>query len=323
MNIFGKAFTIQLYGESHGESIGIIIDGMKPGIKVDYDLIKSDLDRRRPKEVGETKRVEQDEYSIESGVFNGYTTGTPIMVRIPNTNINSKSYSFSDTPRPSHTDYVSMIKYKGFNTLPGSGHFSGRLTTPIVIGGSFAKMMFNYDIQSEFIQVGNKKDQESLDSYIKDIQLKGNSVGAIIRVVVKGVPVGLGEPFFHSTESMIASILYSIPGIKGVSFGIGFEGVRLLGSAFNDPIIDASGKTKTNHSGGINGGITNGNDLVVNCFVRPASSILLPQETFNFKTNQIETIKIEGRHDAFFARRAMVVIENAILIALADLSLRA
>lgn len=323
MNTFGKSFTIQLYGESHGDSIGIIIDGMKPGIQVDYDLINRDLQRRRPHAVGETKRVEMDAYQIESGIYRDVTTGTPIMIRIPNTNIQSAHYTFEDTPRPSHTDFVSKVKYDGYNTLPGSGHFSGRLTTPIVIAGAFAKMMFNYEISSEFVQVGTKTQEQPLDAYIQAVQQTGNSVGAIVRVVVKGVPVGLGEPFFQSAESVISSMLYSIPGIKGVSFGIGFDGVKLLGSEFNDPIINRHGKTKTNHSGGINGGITNGNDLVINCFIRPASSIQMAQETYNFKTNTMDTLKIEGRHDAFFARRAMVVIENAILIALADLSLRA
>ena len=323
MNSFGKLFNIQIYGESHGPSIGLIVDGMKPGITIDYDLINKDLHRRRPKHIGETPRIERDLYQLESGVVDNITTGGPILIRIPNENIKSSDYDFKDTPRPSHTDYVTMVKYQGHNTLPGSGHFSGRLTTPIVIAGSLAKMMYPYEIESEFIQVGLKKDNEPLDDYIKQVQDAGNSVGAILKVTIKGVKPGLGEPFFNGVESVISSILYSIPGIKGVSFGIGFEGVQLLGSQFNDPIIDQFGTTKTNHSGGINGGITNGNELVVNCFIRPASSIRMPQETYNFKTNKLETIKIKGRHDAFFARRAMVVVENAIMIALADLNLRA
>lgn len=322
MNTFGKAFRVQIYGESHGKSIGVIIDGMKPGIKIDYGLIDYDLKRRRPQGVGETKRVEVDSYTIESGIYQGVTTGTPLMISIPNENIRSSDYDFKDTPRPAHTDFVSMVKYEGYNTLPGSGHFSGRLTTPLVIAGAIAKMMFNYEVSSEFIQVGTKDEKTDLLDYIESIQQQKNSVGAVVRITVKGVPVGLGEPFFNSTESVISSILYSIPGIKGVSFGVGFDGVSLLGDAFNDVIIDEKGTTKTNHSGGINGGITNGNDLIINCFIRPASSIGLPQQTFDFKTKQPTTITIEGRHDAFFARRAMVVIENAVMIALADLSLR-
>ncbi len=320
MNAFGKKFIVEIYGESHGESIGVIVDGMKPGIKLNYELINTDLERRRPKSVGETKRVENDLYTLESGVYEGLTTGTPILVRIPNVNVRSKDYDFKDTPRPSHTDYVSMIKYG--NTYPGSGHFSGRITAGLVVAGSLAKMMFPYKIKTEFVKIGKKKVNEDLDSYIEKISKEGNSVGAILKVVVKGVPAGLGEPFFDSVESVISSILYSIPSVKGVSFGIGFSGVSLLGSEFNDPIINEKGKTKTNNAGGINGGITNGNDLIVNVFMRPASSISISQEVYNFKTQKLENLEIKGRHDAFFQRRAVVVVENAIMIALADLSLR-
>ncbi|MGI6360468.1 MAG: chorismate synthase [Acholeplasmatales bacterium] len=320
MNAFGKKFIVEVYGESHGESIGVIIDGVKSEIKVNYDLINADLERRRPNKVGETKRVESDLYTIESGVYDGFTTGTPILVRIPNINVRPKDYRFKDTPRPSHTDYVSMVKYG--RTYPGSGHFSGRITAGLVVAGSFAKMMFPYKIETEFVQVGNKKDKEDLDSYIEKVSKEGNSVGAILKVTVKGVPAGLGEPFFDSVESVISAILYSVPSVKGVSFGVGFSGVSLLGSEYNDPIINEQGKTKTNNSGGINGGITNGNDLIINVFMRPASSISIPQEVYNFKTKKIENLEIKGRHDAFFQRRAVVVVENAIMIALADLSLR-
>ncbi len=320
MNKFGKKFVVEVFGESHGESIGVIVDGMKPGIKVNYDLINADLERRRPKRVGETKRVETDLYTIESGIYEGITTGTPLLVRIPNMNIKSKDYDFKDMPRPSHTDYVSMVKYG--RIYPGSGHFSGRITAGIVVAGSLAKMMFPYEIETEFIKVGNKKDNEDLDSYIEKISAQGNSVGAILKVTVKGVPAGLGEPFFDSVESVISAMLYSIPSVKGVSFGVGFSGVSLLGSEYNDPIINEKGETKTNNSGGINGGITNGNDLIINVFMRPASSISIPQEVYNFKTKRLETLEIKGRHDAFFQRRAVVVVENAIMIALADLNLR-
>ncbi len=320
MNKFGKKFVVEVFGESHGESIGVIVDGMKPGIKVNYDLINADLERRRPKRVGETKRVETDLYTIESGIYEGITTGTPLLVRIPNMNIKSKDYDFKDMPRPSHTDYVSMVKYG--RIYPGSGHFSGRITAGIVVAGSLAKMMFPYEIETEFIKVGNKNDNEDLDSYIEKISAQGNSVGAILKVTVKGVPAGLGEPFFDSVESVISAMLYSIPSVKGVSFGVGFSGVSLLGSEYNDPIINEKGETKTNNSGGINGGITNGNDLIINVFMRPASSISIPQEVYNFKTKRLETLEIKGRHDAFFQRRAVVVVENAIMIALADLNLR-
>lgn len=320
MNKFGKKFVVEVFGESHGESIGVIVDGMKPGIKVNYDLINADLERRRPKRVGETKRVETDLYTIESGIYEGITTGTPLLVRIPNMNIKSKDYDFKDMPRSSHTDYVSMVKYG--RIYPGSGHFSGRITAGIVVAGSLAKMMFPYEIETKFLKVGNKKDNEDLDSYIEKISAQGNSVGAILKVTVKGVPAGLGEPFFDSVESVVSAMLYSIPSVKGVSFGVGFSGISLLGSEYNDPIINEKGETKTNNSGGINGGITNGNDLIINVFMRPASSISVPQEVYSFKTKRLETLEIKGRHDAFFQRRAVVVVENAIMIALADLNLR-
>lgn len=320
MNKFGKKFVVEVFGESHGKSIGVIVDGMKPGIKVNYDLINADLKRRRPKRVGETKRVETDLYTIESGIYEGITTGTPLLVRIPNMNIKSKDYDFKDMPRPSHTDYVSMVKYG--RIYPGSGHFSGRITAGIVVAGSLAKMMFPYEIETKFLKVGNKKDNEDLDSYIEKISAQGNSVGAILKVTVKGVPAGLGEPFFDSVESVVSAMLYSIPSVKGVSFGVGFSGISLLGSEYNDPIINEKGETKTNNSGGINGGITNGNDLIINVFMRPASSISVPQEVYSFKTKRLETLEIKGRHDAFFQRRAVVVVENAIMIALADLNLR-
>lgn len=323
MNSFGKLFNVSLFGESHGPSVGVLISGLKPGIKVDHNLIKTMLERRKPSYVGSTPRKEKDEYEISSGVYNNYTTGTPIMIKIPNLNIREKDYDdFKEIFRPSHVDFVAYKKYKNYNNLPGSGHFSGRITTGLVIAGAFAKMHTKYKVSAELVKVGNLKDLKDLDSYLKNVVQEKDSVGAVIRFTVKDVEVGLGEPFFNKADATLANILYSIPAVKGVSFGAGFSGVKKLGSEFNDPFINEEGKTLTNNSGGITGGITNGNDLVINVFIKPASSIGKEQKTFNFKTKEMDILKIEGRHDSFIARRAIVVLESAIHIALCDLTMQ-
>lgn len=322
MNSFGKLFKVSVYGESHGPSIGVLIDGVKPGIKLDYELIDEFLNKRRPNYLGSTPRKEKDIYTIESGVFNDVTTGTPLLVNIKNENIKSKDYkTIEDIYRPSHTDFVAKAKYKGYNNLPGSSHFSGRITAGLVVAGAIAKMHTNYEIESEIIKVGALNDLSEIDDYIAGIKDEKDSIGAVIRLKAKNVEAGLGEPFFGSADSVIAAIMYSVPAVKGVSFGTGFRGVVLKGSEFNDSYLDKDGKTKTNHAGGINGGITNGNEVVVNVFIKPASSIGKPQKTFNFKTNEMDTLEIEGRHDSFIAKRAMIVLESALHIALCDLKL--
>lgn len=323
MNSFGTLFRITLYGESHQKAIGIVIDGMPPGIKVNYQLIEEDLKKRKPQDLGTTKRVEPDVYNITSGVFNDFTTGSPIHVMIENQDVQSKDYeNLAFHPRPGHADFVSQYKYKGFQDYRGGGRFSGRLTAPLVIAGSFAKMMLPYTFSHQLIQVGECQDLTKLDDYLKDIIERKESVGGIIELQVKNLDPGLGEPFFGKVESLVGQMLFSIPAVKGVEFGLGFKGINLLGSAFNDLIIDQKGTTKTNHSGGINGGITNGNDLVVRVFMKPASSIGVSQETYHLKHQKIEDLKIEGRHDAAIVRRAGIVLENAIAIVMADLYLQ-
>ncbi len=320
MNSFGKLFKVSIYGESHGPSVGVLISGIKPGIKVDYDLINEFLEKRKPNYAGSTPRKEDDDFIIESGINDGFTTGTPILIRVLNKNVKAKDYDdFKDIYRPSHTDFVAKEKYGGYNSLSGSGHFSGRVTTGLVIAGAFAKMYTNYEIKSELKQVGRITDMTKLDDYINEIQKQKDSVGAIVQLTVPNVEIGLGEPFFRSADAVIAQIIQSIPAVKGVSFGDGFDGVFKLGSEFNDPYVNDQGKTSSNNAGGINGGITNGNDIVVNVFVKPASSISLPQETFNFKTKEMDVLKVKGRHDSFIAKRAMIVLESAIHIALCDL----
>ena len=323
MNHFGTLFTVSVYGESHGKAVGVVLDGVTPGILVDQALLEKDLNRRKAGAIGTTKRIEADEPKIISGVYRGYTTGAPIHILFENTNTKSEDYNnLLKQPRPGHADFTSFKKYKGFSDQRGGGHFSGRLTTGIVAAGSFAKMLLNAQFDSKLIRVGDLTDMNGLDEYLKAISDSFDSVGGIVEVKVNGLEVGIGEPFFDSVESKIAHMVFSVPAIKGIEFGIGFKGIELKGSQFNDRITDESGKTETNHNGGLNGGITNGNELVVRVFVKPASSIFLKQDTFDFESNTVKTLQIEGRHDACIARRAVVVIENAIAIALADLYLQ-
>lgn len=323
MNHFGTLFSVNIYGESHGKAVGIVIDGMTPGVLVDEKLLLSDLNRRKAGAVGTTKRIEADEPKIISGVYRGYTTGAPIHVMFENTNTRSEDYNnLLKQPRPGHADFTSFVKYKGFADQRGGGHFSGRLTTGVVAAGSFAKMLLNVVFESKLVRVGDLTDMNGLDEYLQGISENFDSVGGIVEVRVRNLEVGIGEPFFDSVESKIAHMVFSVPAIKGIEFGIGFKGIELRGSQFNDPIVDAKGRTETNHNGGLNGGITNGNELVVRVFVKPASSIFLKQDTFDFETNSVQSLQIEGRHDACIARRAVVVIENAIAIALADLYLQ-
>ncbi len=323
MNHFGRLFQINIYGESHGESVGVLIDGVKPGIELKKEDFTTDLQRRKAGSKGTTPRIEPDEIIIESGVFNGYTTGAPILLRFLNTNTKSKDYSnLVDHPRPSHADFTAKEKYEGFNDFRGGGHFSARLTLGIVSAGVVAKKMLKgISFETKLTNLGGCTDTTQFTKILDKIVEEKNSIGGIVSLKAKGVPVGFGEPYFDSLESTIAHLLFSIGGVKGVEFGVGFHGVSMLGSEFNDALLDASGKTKTNHNGGINGGISNGNDIELNVFVKPTPSISLAQETFNFKTNQIEELVIEGRHDAAIILRAMVVLEACLAIALCDAKL--
>lgn len=320
MNQFGKNFRVMIYGESHGSEIGVLIDGCPAGIKIDTKLLNDDLAKRKPGGVGTTKRVETDEPLISSGVLNGVTTGFPVAIRFLNSNINSKDYSeFLNKPRPSHADFSANIKYKGFQDYRGGGPFSGRVAIGLVAAGAIAKQILPFKIDSKLIQVGKKKN--NFEEHIKEICDKGDSIGGIVEVTVTNMTPGIGEPFFNSIESVVSHIVFSVPGIKGIEFGIGFTGINLMGSEFNDCIINEKGETKTNNNGGINGGISNGNDIIVRVFIKPTPSIYKDQKTFNFKTNKMDILSIKGRHDACIAKRAKIVIENAVAIALADLFL--
>lgn len=322
MNDFGKIFKVTIYGTSHNDCFGCLIDNVPAGISLSASDFSLSLERRRPKSLYETARHEADLPIIKSGLFLGKTNGTPLVIEFKNEDKRSNDYiNFNDTPRPSHADFSAKVKYNGFNDYRGGGAFSGRLTSAIVCAGDVAKKIANFDYHSEIIKVGGLQDLNKKDDYLNEVAMANDSVGGIIRVTVKNVPIGLGEPYFYSVESAISQILYSIGAVKGVSFGVGFDGVDLRGSEFNDVIIDRFGHTKTNNNGGINGGISNGNDLVINIFVKPIASIGKKQETYDFKNNKISELEIKGRHDSSIIDRVMVVLESAIAISLADLVL--
>ncbi|MDE5546397.1 MAG: chorismate synthase [Anaeroplasmataceae bacterium] len=323
MNHIGKLFQVNIYGESHGTSVGVLLDGVPAGIALKEEDFSIDLARRKSGGLGTTPRIEADEVILESGVFNGYSTGGAILIRFLNTNTNSKDYSkLVSHPRPSHADFVADKKYHGFQDYRGGGFFSGRLTLGIVAAGVVAKKILqNVSFQTEITNLGGSTNKEQFKSLLEQVVNEKDSIGGIVRINAGNIPVGIGEPYFDSLESTISHLLFSVGGVKGVSFGIGFDGANLKGSEFNDCIIDEKGTTRTNHNGGINGGISNGNDLVVNVFVKPTPSIGLPQETFNLEKNKVESLEIEGRHDTAIILRAQVVLEACVAIALADASL--
>ncbi len=324
MNSYGTLFKVTLYGESHQDAIGVVVDGVLPGTKFDNELIFEDLEKRKPKAIGTTPRKEADEVIVTSGVFNGFATGSPIHLMIENKNTKSKDYEhLKKQPRPGHADFVANVKYNGYQDYRGGGRFSGRLTAALVAAGSVAKMMLPYELSNELVQVGSLKDMSKLDEYLKDIVSSGDSVGGIVKLTAKGLPVGLGEPFFEKLDAEIAKMMFSIPAVKGVEFGLGFDGVDKFGSEFNDLILDETGKTKTNNSGGVTGGISNGNDIEFRVFIKPTSSIQKKQETFNFEKGELSTLRVGGRHDVAIVRRVGIVLENALAIVLADAYLKA
>lgn len=327
MNSFGSLFRVHIYGESHGSGIGVLIDGVPSGIKLTLEDFTKDLSKRKSGKIGTTPRKEDDIPNIISGVFNDFTTGAPINIFFENKNTDSKVYTdFKSHPRPGHADFSATKKYSGFNDIRGGGHFSGRLTLALVAAGVIAKKILNdfiFSSEIESIGILNKLEfDKKLENYLLETAHSGDSLGGTISLTIKNVPIGLGEPFFNSVESALSSIIFSIPGIKGVEFGAGFKGTEFLGSKFNDCFIDKSGKTSSNNNGGINGGITNGNDIFLKVAVKPTSSIFKPQETFNFKDKNIQSLKINGRHDVAFLLRVPIVLENAVAIALTDLYLQ-
>ena len=321
MNSFGRLFRVHIFGESHGLCTGICVDGCPPGIALPEDDFETDLARRRSKGIGTTTRMEADIPKIMSGMFNGFTTGAPIVIMFENNNTRPDDYSqFSEIPRPGHADFVAGVKYKGFADHRGGGHFSGRITTGLVAAGVVAKKIITpATVSARISEIGGSVDWEDI---VEQCVAERDSAGGIVECTVEGIPAGWGEPFFDSVESVIGHAVFSIPAVKGIEFGAGFAAARMFGSQHNDLLISDDGKTATNHAGGINGGITNGNPIVFRVAVKPASSIGKPQKTMNIRTCEMTTLEIQGRHDACIALRMPPVLEAATAIALADLKLQ-
>ena len=318
MNSFGTIYRTHVFGESHGNLIGVLIDGCPAGIPLEIDDFKDDLSRRKAGANATTSRIEDDIPLIQSGVFNGFTTGAPICIVFENKNIQSKDYDqLKIQPRPGHADFVAQQKFNGFNDHRGGGHFSGRLTLALVAAGVIAKkILTGIEVTAKLIEAGgNKNIEEAVALAVKN----QDSIGGLVECIVTGLPVGLGEPFFNSVESLISHAIFSIPAIKGIEFGSGFSSVRMTGSKHNDSIIDAAGKTKTNFAGGINGGITNGNQLVFRVAVKPPSSTPQLQQTMNMESGKVEELIVGGRHDLCIALRVPVVLESVTAFVLADL----
>lgn len=317
MHSFGNKYKITVFGESHGKAIGVTIDGCIPGIQIDNEMFALYLNRRKAGKEGTTNRIEIDKPEIISGVYNGKSTGAPITILVKNTNIQSNDYDdIKHHFRPGHADFSAQKKYQGYNDHRGGGFFSGRMTIALVIAGVIAKKMIpQINISAKLIQAGGSEDiQQAVQNAID----KNDSIGGIIECTIKNIDAGIGNPFFDSIESVLSHLIFSIPGIRGIEFGSGFASASMLGSQCNDLLINQQGKTKTNHSGGINGGISNGNDIVFRVAVKPTSSIKLPQSTYHFKEKQIKPLTIKGRHDSCFALRMPVIIEAAAAIVLAD-----
>lgn len=321
MDSFGNKFRIALFGESHGEALGVVIDGMRPGIALSESDFAADIDRRRAGAPGTTARHESDQPEIVSGIYNGFTTGTPVALIFRNMDARPGDYDKSARhPRPSHADWTAHVKYGGYNDPRGGGHFSGRLTLPLVAAGVAAKKMLGggVSICARLIRVGGETDAALFDEIIEIAKNQGDSVGGVIECTVEGFPAGRGEPFFDSVESVLSHLLFSIPGVRGVEFGAGFAAAAMRGSLHNDPIVSADGKTLTNNAGGINGGIANGNPIVFRVAVKPTPSIARPQNTLDLDTGTVEPLVIGGRHDVCIALRMPVVVEAAAAIALAQ-----
>jgi len=318
MNSFGRLFRVHIFGESHGLCTGICVDGCPPGIALSEDDFVTDLARRRSGGKGTTPRSEADVPKIMSGVFRGRTTGAPIVVMFGNNNTRPDDYSeFTDIPRPGHADFVAGVKYQGFADHRGGGHFSGRITTGLVAAGVVAKKIITpVTVTARICEIGGSVEWEEI---VEQCVAELDSVGGIVECTVEDIPAGWGEPFFDSVESVIGHAVFSIPAVKGIEFGAGFAAARMYGSRHNDALVSVDGKTATNHAGGINGGITNGNPIVFRVAVKPTSSIAKSQKTMNIHTGEMTSLEIQGRHDACIALRMPPVIEATTAIALADI----
>lgn len=351
-NSFGNRLKITLFGESHGEYIGATLDGFPAGIEVMEENIEYFLSKRRPSGIGETKRVEPDDFKIVSGVYKGLSTGAPITILIKNQNKRSSDYEeISHTPRPSHADYTSFIKYQGFADPRGGGRFSGRLTAPIVaiggiiipflktlgidlcthikeVGGVKDETLLNKEIDSELAESILDSDFPLIDSSkekqmrakIEEVAKEGDSIGGVLETGIFNLQIGLGDPNFDSLESQLSHAIFSIPGIKGITFGAGFSFKDGRGSDLNDgfEIVDGQVKTKTNNNGGINGGISNGMPVIFQSIVKPTPSISKPQASVDLDILENTTLVIKGRHDPAFIRRVVPVINSLTAFVILD-----
>ena len=348
-NVFGNAVTLTLFGESHGPAIGAVIDGLAPGITVDEEYIKSQLSLRRPQDALSTARREADPFRIESGVYNGKTTGTPICIIIPNSDTRSADYGIiAEKFRPSHADYSGHVKYSGFNDPRGGGHFSGRITAALVAAGAIllsALRERGITVATHIASIGKVADrpfgdiaadmeklkqkpfavldserEEAMKAEILAAKAEGDSVGGTLETVVLGMPAGVGEPWFDTVEGLISHAVFSIPAVKGIEFGGGFALSQMRGSAANDPFILKDGKieTESNNSGGINGGITNGMPILFKTAIKPTPTIAREQKTVNTLLEET-TLAAAGRHDPCIVHRARVVVDSVTALVLCDI----
>ena len=349
---FGQNLTISLFGESHGSAIGCVIDGFPSGMKIDFEFLNAQMGKRKAHGTISTARREADEVKFVSGIKDGITCGTPICLMIENTSHQSKDYlKFRDIARPSHADYTAEVKYGGFQDAAGGGHFSGRLTAPLVAAGALCLQLLREkgisigshllkmkDIEDEqfdvfdptsqieqcnrqVFSVLNKDVQQKMIDCIEEARMNKDSVGAVIETAIAGLPVGLGNPYFHSLESVLSHLVFSIGGVKGIEFGTGFDVAMMNGSDANDAFSIQNEKviTITNHNGGINGGISNGMPVVFKTVVKPTPSIYQLQKSVNFKTMETVDVEIDGRHDPCIAHRVRVVVDSLSAFAIVDL----
>ena len=321
MNTFGRKFRVSIFGESHGELIGVVLDGVPAGLELSEQDFEHDIQRRKSGAKGTTPRQEEDKPQIVSGIFEGHTTGAPLTIVFRNMNTRSSDYDlFAAMPRPGHADLTAALKWDDCQDPRGSGHFSGRLTLPVVAAGVVAKKILQdatllddtpfSGVQAQIVEMGD----------LDEAMSEGDSVGAVIECTVPDIDPGYGEPFWDSVESLIAHAIFAIPGVRGIEFGDGFMASKMRGSEHNDP-IGPDGRPIKNGAGGANGGITNGAPIMFRVAFKPTSSISRPQQTFNFTTGEMDTLQVPGRHDVCFALRAPVVVEAMTSIVLADLVL--
>lgn len=321
MDTFGRNIRITISGASHAESVGVVISGIPAGLPLTGDDFKKDIIRRAPNYLGSTPRKESDEPIISGGLADGVTTGEDIVITFLNKNVRDEDYiRFADIPRPGHADRVAAIKYGASNDPRGGGKFSGRMTLPLVAAGTVARKMLSLkgiSLDARVVCLGGESDEDRWLDLIAATMAEGDSLGGVVECTINGVPVGVGEPFFDSVESLISHAVFSIPGVRGIEFGDGFAASSMKGSEHNDPWT-ADGPAK-NGAGGINGGITNGAPVVFRVAFKPTSSIARAQRTYNFGTGRMDVLEIGGRHDCCFVLRTPVIVESVAALVIADL----